>query len=118
MITTPEIDRLNKKRDAHRKAAQKLERQLFILRAKERERLRQAKAIERAEKKAEESEVKWSDRRSMANQINRLRVLLAESMKANGCKTSDIEKATGIGKKHLRVCKKKLERAGEIQAEK
>ena len=108
VITTPEIERLTKWRDHHRNTAQQIERHLQDLRRKERERMRQAKA----EAKSNESRVKRQDQRSVVNEMHRLRVMLADAMKANGAKTPEIEKAIGIRKSGLRLYRIRLERLG------
>ncbi len=114
MITTPEIDRLTKRRDAHREEARKIEDKLQDLRRKERERVRVAKAGA----KHDETRVKWQDRRSVANETHRLRVLLADAMRAIGAKSTDIEKAIGIRMSGLRIHRCCLERGGILTTNK
>ena len=108
MITTQEIEQLAHERDCHREEAHRLNRKLHELRRVERQRI----ASEKAEARRAMAGGKRAERQRGNYETFRLRVLLADAMRAAGCTASEIENVIGVRLTQLRQNRKLLQRAG------
>ena len=113
MITTQEIEQLAHERDCHREEAHRLNRKLHELRRVERQRI----ASEKAEKRRAAACSKRADVRGGRYETLRLRVLLADAMRAAGRTASEIENVIGVRLTQLRQNRKLLHRAGVLSGD-
>lgn len=102
MISTPEIDRLTRERDEHRKIANTIEDRLRLLRSDERSR-----------RKLLKKHKTWTDPREVRAEMHRLRVLLCAAMKRQGASQAEIREAVGANLSNVRSMRQRLLRIEE-----